>query len=119
MAYGNEIQAVGKCVLGDALRINTHSCVFALSLCGPTVQLRPRLHLIRKVSRQHTIRHTRYNSPAQQISSYQRPLLTWHTANTMDQYPCPHKQLDQQDERLLIYCILNSLFLKTNQLVWR
>jgi len=34
MAYEKLMQTVRKCVLGGALPFNTHSCVFALFLCG-------------------------------------------------------------------------------------
>ena len=59
MAYENVIETVLKCVLGDSLRISTHSRLFTSYLCRPTAQFSSRLHLIREVSRLHTIRHTR------------------------------------------------------------
>jgi len=125
MAYENVIQTVWKCVLGDSLRISTYTHVFTLFLCRPRAKFRPRLHLIREVSRSHTNKHIRtpgmstlYKWSARSWCPY-----IWSTNQTQWtniqaliglRISAPTTtQPNQQDRQLLIFCILNSLFLNT------
>lgn len=96
-----------------------------LFLCRPIAEFRPGLHLIREVSRSHTIRHicTTGMTPLYKWSVRSRGPYLRSTQQTQwtniqaligirNSTPA-NKQLDQQDGRLLIYCILNSPFLNT------
>jgi hypothetical protein len=116
-----------QCVLGDSLRISTHSRVFTLFLRRPRAQFRPTVHLILEVSRSRKLdTHTHTHQLGLPCKSDQlvADAATYATKNKhfgptykpksgFENVLKATKQIDQQDRRLLIYCTLNSLFLNT------
>ena len=124
MANENVIETVRKCVLGDSLRISTHSRVFTLFLRRPRAHFRPRVHLILEVSRSRRHTHTHPVGLPCRSDQLVADAATYATKNKhfgptykpksgFETVIPAIKQIDQQDGRLLIYCTINSLFLNT------
>ena len=113
-----------KCSWRFVTNHNTFTCVHFI-LLSPKSQFRPVLHQIRAVSTSHTNRHIRthgmsalYKWSAHSWCPYIRNTKQTHLTNIqahigLRRSTPASKQPNQHDRRLLIFCVLNSLFLNT------